>query len=747
MTTKRDLQLEQSKLGEFMSMSGGKEPKTSEDWNRFAKYVYGSNMPDELQAKFTQTATPAPAPAPTSAPADAFSVTSNPTMYQGMDISPEALSTAREQALSYTTPSTFLDKVKTRLQEKFKPEGAELGMGSFSESLGPLDPAGIQAGIAEKSGQFKRKGLLALKALSTANDIYSEQADKALQKFNMLQTAASNYEAEQKEALNEIKNLAIQIAAKGQPIPNELLDLLPQDQRQIYDKLPSLLADQNIVPDLVEIDGKKYQYNSSTGTFSEPDVLSGDTKFDPITGAPTIKSKLIDGYNFTSYAVDPNWGNSVRSILGNIGKFETLDQVQSYIDTHAPNSNITAQNISNTSAKYGIPWEMLVAITQHESGLGTSNVALKNNNLSGMTWTGSNGIKGTARPSREGGYYVKYPTIQEGLDALGRNIARRKQVSQVASGEELNKNDLILSQIKNGLITKTRVSEIIESSNDPVFISQLNDAINSPKNKNITTKESEDYNVASNLTKGQLDEIIQQRMNNGFGNRQFQSIDDKEYDQLINAFNLRRKLTDIKALKLGGEYIKTLLSQEQTRIFNEYKDDFGVESIEELLTTKEQNTGPIQKTKTKAAEFVYDGGNPRVVALDVLSGKYGVDYMKDISGVAISENEAKRLLNLVPGVGLDDTRFNDTTNQAVNELDKLLLRNAERYGFNSLDEFDQGTRRVRNQDYINLDEDTLDSLYSGSNTGTQVDNSDQLLKEVLGDSYIDDPVDEFLNSF
>jgi hypothetical protein len=68
----------------------------------------------------------------------------------------------------------------------------------------------------------------------------------------------------------------------------------------------------------------------------------------------------------------------------------------------------------------------------HESNLGTSPVALANNNYGGITWsdsyaTANPGVtKGTPRPASEGGYYVKFPTPEKGLIAQAKLLSKRK---------------------------------------------------------------------------------------------------------------------------------------------------------------------------------------------------------------------------------------------------------------------------------------------------------------------------------
>ncbi|MFH5187093.1 glucosaminidase domain-containing protein [Paenibacillus sp. TAB 01] len=75
---------------------------------------------------------------------------------------------------------------------------------------------------------------------------------------------------------------------------------------------------------------------------------------------------------------------------------------------------------------------VILAQWQLETGAFTSNNLLVNNNIAGQTWTAQypESMKGTARPAKEGGYYVRYDDPVEGyIDFISRN-SRYKGVCQ-----------------------------------------------------------------------------------------------------------------------------------------------------------------------------------------------------------------------------------------------------------------------------------------------------------------------------
>ena len=130
----------------------------------------------------------------------------------------------------------------------------------------------------------------------------------------------------------------------------------------------------------------------------------------------------------STYATDPKHSQSVQKRLDEIGKFNSVEDIDAYIKSKYPNSPITGQMVANSAAKYGIGWEEIVALAQHESYLGTSNVAKSNNNLGGVTWNANFPAdwKGTARQASEGGNYVKFPTLQDGVNSMAYELAKRK---------------------------------------------------------------------------------------------------------------------------------------------------------------------------------------------------------------------------------------------------------------------------------------------------------------------------------
>jgi len=88
----------------------------------------------------------------------------------------------------------------------------------------------------------------------------------------------------------------------------------------------------------------------------------------------------VGGYDISSYATDPNHETAVQNIMDYIGKFNTIEDVDTYIQQVASGSPVTGDMISKASEKYGVDWEMMVAMMQQDSSLGTKGMGARNNN-------------------------------------------------------------------------------------------------------------------------------------------------------------------------------------------------------------------------------------------------------------------------------------------------------------------------------------------------------------------------------
>jgi len=177
--------------------------------------------------------------------------------------------------------------------------------------------------------------------------------------------------------------------------------------------------------------GKPLLFNPTTGEYK-------DSNGNLVSDGSKITSPSGNTYDWTTYNAvgtpeqQKAYIKSVQDSINSVGKLESKTDLENYIANNMSGSNITAQDVINVAGKTGVGWEEMLGILKKESKGGTSNVALKNNNFGGITWTQSYqdshpGVtKGTARPAKEGGNYVKFATVEDGLMAQAGQFTKRK---------------------------------------------------------------------------------------------------------------------------------------------------------------------------------------------------------------------------------------------------------------------------------------------------------------------------------
>lgn len=136
-----------------------------------------------------------------------------------------------------------------------------------------------------------------------------------------------------------------------------------------------------------------------------------------------VKTSTGDAYDIGSYATDPNHEASIQSILNNIGQFKSVSDIDAYIKKIAPSSPITGAMVKSAADKYGVSWEMMVAIMQQDSNLGTAGKGARTYNPGNVGNTDS-------------GVEVNYKTWQAGVDAVAKNLAGRKAENNTSSQAE-----------------------------------------------------------------------------------------------------------------------------------------------------------------------------------------------------------------------------------------------------------------------------------------------------------------------
>jgi len=227
--------------------------------------------------------------------------------------------------------------------------------------------------------------------------------------------------------------------------------LLTDSQEEIFDKMKKYYTDN---PTLTST-ATKYQYKEDKD--GNPVIFNPDTGrvsqvlgYDPITGVETDPSKVIGDYDFTSYASDSKWGGKIKAIITGNGTINTGDDIEKQI----PSSSVLSgygEEIYQIAKEFDIDPSVFTGLMEHESFLGNSNVAKSNNNFGGITWNENfpEEMKGTARPSGEGGNYVKFDTIEDGLRFQAGQLVKRKMKVGAEDGGVISLSQKDASKMNN----------------------------------------------------------------------------------------------------------------------------------------------------------------------------------------------------------------------------------------------------------------------------------------------------------
>jgi len=192
-------------------------------------------------------------------------------------------------------------------------------------------------------------------------------------------------------------------------------------------------------------------------------------------GAGSITDASGATYDIGNYAIDSGHPTSVQAILDGMGQMTSFEQMDDYIQSKAPGSQVTGEMIANASEKTGASWEAIMALMQKESTFGTSNVAINNNNVAGISNVGP---QGTSRPSAEGGYYTKFNTMQDGVNALAQNLAGRRTDGQAPTEEPIG------YQPTGNTIVDGLVANVM---NDPSLLGSDNKILTTRQKQSVTS--------------------------------------------------------------------------------------------------------------------------------------------------------------------------------------------------------------------------------------------------------------------
>jgi len=368
-----------------------------------------------------------------------------------------------------------------------------------------------------------------------------------------------------------------------------------------------------------------------------------------------INSLSGNSYNWESYN-RPGGIEYIQDLqrnIDNVGKLENITDVADYIHNNYPNSLITADDIVNVSEETGVGWEEMLGLLAKESNGGTSNVAKKNNNFGGITWSQSyqennQGVsKGTARPANEGGNYVKFDTVKDGLMAQAEQFTKRK-ISNTTNATEVGgtlgpAEELQITQMVTRL-TKgkgdTAYKESVAENARELFITygmNMDDIEDTLRLSGQSTEMSGIYRDAAEQTSMNLSG---EKLTN-FLDTIDRSLQDGNTDR-ANALIKKQARTS-----LGVEGAKQLSGKERTvQLLEEIRDK--LKTLEDNGINTNIFSGTTERIIGKAGDVGEEGGEMRNIATTIATAIQ--NYRKAMSGVAFSVPESKEYQSMFPSI-------------------------------------------------------------------------------------------------
>lgn len=297
-----------------------------------------------------------------------------------------------------------------------------------------------------------------------------EQLTSAEQKkadsLNLVLAERQRLLEEEKERKMNIANLGIQAAQNGADQATIEKIMNATDYMKAI-KLASEYLDESQgtweESDITDANGNPLLFNSTTGEYKNSvGTSTSDIFFTDANG---------DSWNIAGWATDQTKPQQMDYLAKQIGKL-TEENIEEKVKKFAP--GLTGDMIKEASAQSGVSWEAILTMVHQEATLNgeMSPVAKDNNNFGGLTWSANtqwqqepyNGTKGTERP--EGGNYIKFPTKQQGLNAMAALMAQYGKVVPSSPESQFSRTAISWAEsIRDGKAKLSDITSEVEKSN------------------------------------------------------------------------------------------------------------------------------------------------------------------------------------------------------------------------------------------------------------------------------------------
>jgi len=279
-------------------------------------------------------------------------------------------------------------------------------------------------------------------------------------------------------------------------------------------------------------------------------------------------------------------------------------------------------------------------------------------------------LAGDMEPKEATQYLKNKALLEDGVSAGGDVVSGRMESA--------------LLRVKTGRITNRNMEAMEERAFKEGWGDKFAEAIK--LGTKISDKQAQAFGLPETTTEGELDAVIAIRQSKGGGNKKYQA-DVKIPENLTSLLDEERNA-------------KAMLAK-----YAELVAEAGPRPFE----------GALDKGSRQASRVWQGlGGKPSKELkiyneLEALSGEILADYIKRMSGAAVSEAEAQRLSKNKPNIGQNSTQFEDQMDRYLEDIQDAIDEKTTTFGFENSNEMGTAVRGG----YTDVTRDEIDEYLGG----------------------------------
>ena len=230
------------------------------------------------------------------------------------------------------------------------------------------------------------------------------------------------------------------------------------------------------------------------------------------------------------------------------------------------------------------------------------------------------------------------------------------------------KKEIDLARIRGGRLTNTQLESVEDDAISGGWGEEFKQALEEgkPVGERIATK----FGVSTNITRGELDAIIEIREQKGLGNKKFQAFPEKEKAELQKFLAFKDEIEKIES------------------VYKKFTDaGGGLDNVWQGGSRVASKIGrwAIPGVGTSDELQLYED-------LESLTGKALAEFVKEMSGAAVSDQEFSRLSKIKANVDMSDEAFVKQLGRMREEWSASARAKGQRYGFDSLEQMESAIK-------------------------------------------------------